>query len=309
MTRVRLFSSLGRAAVLFALLLPACAACGEGPEAPRSAWWRSEAPPAPVLPRYKLHKSPKDSDSLSKRLVEISGLAVTADGRLLAHDDERGIVHEVSVKSGKIRKSFSLGSKGVEADFEGIAVAGDALFLVTSAGVLYETREGEDGEEVEFTRFESGLGDRCEVEGLEYEPGPENLLLVCKTTRGKKLDKSVVVFRWSLPKKALSGSPPIRISKKKIRKRIGEKDFHASGIARHPESGTWLIVAAREAAVIEVSSEGELLAADSLKSKRHSRPEGIAIAARGDGGASAYELLISDEGEGRRARLARYRMR
>ncbi|MGE0352695.1 MAG: hypothetical protein AB7Q69_05580, partial [Gemmatimonadales bacterium] len=82
----------------------------------------------PPVARYRLPRA----------LTEISGLAMNAEGRLFAHDDERGIIFEVDYRSGRILRSFSLGRRGLRGDYEGIAVVGQSIWLVTSDGTLYE---------------------------------------------------------------------------------------------------------------------------------------------------------------------------
>ncbi|HSH75825.1 MAG TPA: hypothetical protein VLA09_09090, partial [Longimicrobiales bacterium] len=72
---------------------------------------------------------------LPGRLDEISGLAVTTDGRLFGHDDERAVVHEIDPGAGAVEKRFSLGDPPLRGDFEGIAVVGERFFMVTSGGL------------------------------------------------------------------------------------------------------------------------------------------------------------------------------
>jgi len=255
---------------------------------------------------YKLHKKPEARRKLPKKLQEISGLAVASGGRLLAHDDERGIVYELNVDEGKISKRFFLGREVVSADFEGIAVAEGAIYMVTSGGTLYEMREGVDEEYVDYRTRDSGIGDRCEVEGLEFDPSERVLLLACKTARGRELKNSVVIFRWSLVDGQLATPPYIRVAEKKIRKYLPTKGFHPSGIARHPESGNYFILSGRDHAVLEITPGGSPVGATQLKSGRHEQAEGIAI---GVGVVSDFDVVISDEGDDGRARLARYRAR
>ena len=51
-------------------------------------------------------------------------------------------------------------------DFEGIAYLDGVIYLVTSAGLIYVTTEGDDGERVDFEIYRTGLGRYCEIEGL-----------------------------------------------------------------------------------------------------------------------------------------------
>ena len=93
--------------------------------------------------------------NLPDRLREISGLALTADQRLLAVADEAAIVYEVDYEAGQLVKSFALGRPVERGDFEGIAVLDDTIWLMTSDGDLYSASEGDNGEQVEFERFET----------------------------------------------------------------------------------------------------------------------------------------------------------
>ena len=72
-----------------------------------------------TLASYDLEK-PARRFKLPKRLREISGLAMLAGNRLLAHDDERGVVVEIGYRDGSIVKAFALGGRRdpVADDFE-----------------------------------------------------------------------------------------------------------------------------------------------------------------------------------------------
>jgi hypothetical protein len=76
--------------------------------------------------------------NLPKRLDEISGLALSTDDRLFAHDDGNAASStRIDWHRGRIVKGFALGDPPVKDDFEGIAIAGTDFYLVTSGGVLY----------------------------------------------------------------------------------------------------------------------------------------------------------------------------
>ena len=134
------------------------------------------------LEDYDLGASEAAPRELPRRLREISGLATTADHRLLAHNDEAGIVFEIDARDGSVVKEFQLADVGdpVAGDFEGIAVAEGRIYLVTSSGRLYEFHEGADDESVLFTAHATGAGRDCEIEGLAYDERARELLLMCK---------------------------------------------------------------------------------------------------------------------------------
>ena len=135
--------------------------------------------------------------NLPKRLDEISGLALSADERLFAHDDERAVIYEVDWHRGRVSKAFALGDPPLKGDFEGIAIAGDDFYLVNSDGVLYRAPEGDDGAHVGYERIDTGTSRRCEIEGLAYDVRRALLLLGCKAPREASLRGRVSVFAWA----------------------------------------------------------------------------------------------------------------
>ena len=81
--------------------------------------------------------------------------------------------------------------------------------------------------------------------------------------------------------------------------RIDSKQFQPSGIERHPVSGNYFVVAARQCAIAEITPQGRVLAVADLAADRHPQTEGIAFA-------SDNTLILSDEGVSKRAALTFY---
>ena len=226
---------------------------------------------------------------------EISGLALSDDDRLFAVADEQAIVHELDYEHGRIVKSFALGSPALRGDFEGIAMLHDTIWLMTSNGFLYAAREAEDNQRVRYQRFDTGLGEHCELEGLAQDRQAGTLLLACKDARK---GRDLAVFEWSTSRFETIGQQ--RLPEKAIRKRLDEKNINPSGIAIHPVTDERLMIAARQRALLTLSADGELNDAIILKKKsRHKQAEGIEVTTDG-------RMLIADEGDGGRARLAVY---
>ena len=94
---------------------------------------------------------------LPKELREVSGLAVDSDGRVYAVADERAAVYRIEPVSGKIDSVYGLGKPTLAGDFEGIALADDWLYLVTSSGKLVRTRGAEDGKSAAYEAFDLSL--------------------------------------------------------------------------------------------------------------------------------------------------------
>ncbi len=263
------------------------------------AWILPVQMPESLLELYDLSSSAGDQQKLPRALAEVSGLATTPDGRLFAHNDERAIVYEIDAESGDLVKAFSVGLLGARGDFEGIAVAGERFFLITSAGQIIEFREGEAASSVGYRIHSLGLGNRCEMEGLAFDEVEDALLLPCKTPRAKELKDHLVVFSVPLNTMRLDRTPRIFLPLEELDDRGLGKEFHPSAIEVHPQTRSIILVAAREEALLELSPFGEILATKKLKRKTHPQPEGLAFLPDGS-------LVLADEGQGKRGTITRY---
>jgi uncharacterized protein YjiK len=234
---------------------------------------------------------------LPRELDEISGLALTADGRLLAHNDQDGTVWEIDYRRGVLVKRFDLGKQPIKGDFEGIAIASDRIFMIGSNGKLYEFREGADGQRVAYTVHDTRLGSECEFEGVAFDPNLNSLLLACKNVEGKQ--DSLVIYRWKL--QSGDGERLSRLAVP-IANVIGSnnwKSLHPSDITIDPFSGNYVLIAAQERALIEITPTGDPISARPL-SVEHVQAEGVAITPEGI-------LILSDESAGKGARASGHR--
>lgn len=237
--------------------------------------------------------------ALPPGLEEISGLATTPDGRLLAHDDERAIVYEVDFRDGTVVKSFRVGLQGLPGDFEGIAVAGPRIFLVTSQGELLEFREGEAGSSVRYRIHRTGVGRLCEVEGLAWDEARNCLLLPCKTARTTDFEDHLVVLGVDASTMEVYPVPRVFIPLENLEGVGLDDEFHPSAVEVHPTSGRLLLASARDEALLELSSGGSPLAGRKLPEDDHPQTEGLALLPAG-------RLVLADEGRGGPGRLTRY---
>ena len=226
---------------------------------------------------------------------------MTRDNRLLAHNDERGIIFEIDYQKGSIEKAFQLTDmkNPIASDFEGIATIDDQIYLVTSSGRLYECREGATGESVLFNVYTTGVGRDCEIEGLAYDESKRALLLMCKDARSADMEGKLAVYHWSIDERQLRKDVHTVIPVVEFSQHIKGKKFQPSGIERHPISGNYFIVAARQGAIAEITPGGQVVAVREFPAQWHRQVEGITFAADGT-------LIVSDEGAGRKARLTLY---
>lgn len=234
---------------------------------------------------------------LPSRLREISGLALDAEERLFAVADEKAVVYELDLHSHRVKKAFAFGDPVLRGDFEGIAIVGADFYLISSNGKLYRAKEGGDGEQVTYAEFDTGLANRCEVEGLANAGA--HLLIACKQTL-QDGPEALPVFSWSLAQQSLDEAATLELPLRAITEAIGERRISPSGIAVDPDTGNRLLVAARQRALIEMTAAGGFIAALRLPlAARHRQPEGIELMRDG-------RLLIADEGGNHKSRLAVY---
>ncbi len=250
------------------------------------------------------HSGERDGDApiarweLPARLKEISGLALTADGRLFTHGDERARIYQIDYRRGVIEREFDVGNPAIHGDFEAITSVGDSLYLMDSEGVLYHFAIG-DSTAVPYTREDTDLGSKCEFEAMTFDPHINALLLGCKRVHDKGMRDSVIIFRWKIPHASTDTVEHIGVAFDKLVGNNGWDGVHPSDITIDPRSGNYVLVASKEKAIIEITPAGEVVFARPLPSG-HSQPEGVAITRDG-------VLIVSDEGESSPGAITLYR--
>ena len=264
----------------------------------------AQSAPSAGLREYDMAGEPAARVELPAGLAEVSGLAFTGDGRLLAHGDEHALIYEIDWPSGKVVKRFGIGSGGspLLGDFEDIQVVGDRLFLVTSAGELVEAKEGPDGATVPVVRRSRGVDDACEVEGMSWDEKSSAMLLLCKQTKGKRWKDQLVILAVDPATGEFEREPRLTVSQDELRRVTGAKRFSGSAMTRHPRTGTFILVAGPQRTYAEIDASGKVLGGGQLAESRHAQPEGLAIA-------SDLTLLVSDEAAGGTAAITGYASR
>jgi len=207
-------------------------------------------------------------------------------------------VYELDYQEGRIVKSFALGDPVVLADFEGIAVLQDRVWLMTSDGLLFSALEGPDGRSVRYEKFDTGHGNYCELEGLAQDREAGTLILACKEVISKR--NGLMIFEWSASASGIDHIRDVAVPQRAIAGSIGEKGINPSGIAVDPATGERVLIAARQGALVRLTADGALSEAIILQKKgRHRQAEGIEMTRDG-------RMLIADEGGDGSARLAVY---
>jgi uncharacterized protein YjiK len=236
---------------------------------------------------------------LPKGLQEISGLALSSDGKLFTHDDELGRIWEIDYRRGVLMKRFSLGKGVLRGDFEGLAVANELMFLLASNGTLYEFREGADDAHVEYQVHDTGLMKECEFEGVAFDPAINSLVLACKHVYTKSLKDDLVIYRWSLASDTAARLSRLAVPLAGIIGANSWKGLHPSDITIDPLTGNYVLVAAQEKALISITPAGALVFSRPLPAAHH-QAEGVAIT-------KDSILIVSDEAGQRPAMITLYK--
>lgn len=236
---------------------------------------------------------------LPKRLREVSGLALTPDGRVMGHDDESAVIYQLDIDRGDVVKRFSLGAPTLRGDFEGLAISGDGdFYITTSTGRLYRFREGDDRADVPFETFDTQLRHMGEVEGLAFHPADQCVILACKTNHTPALRGALALYAWSPRTPEQPAQPWLTIPVTPLADAVGARSFHPSSIEIDSRTGRLVVLAARQNAMVELDAHGMLLAARGL-GEHHRQAEGATILPDG-------ALVIADEGDKTKAVMTRY---
>lgn len=293
--------------LLLSLLVPSCRKSSGNEDPSREDSAALDARVAKLQERLAQADSGKTSDPVGRwllgaALTEVSGLALTPDGRLFAHGDEAARVFEIDYRRGTVVKQFWVGEDALQADFEGITYAGNRFFMVTSKGILYEFSEGAEGERVKFQLHDTRLGKECEFEGVAFDSTSNSLLMPCKNVGEKSLQGNLVIYRYALGTDSTGTSrSEISIPMAQVVGSNGWRQFRPTDIAIDPWTGNYVLVAAQEKGIIQVTPTGSVVFSRPLPGA-HPQTEGVAIT-------RDSILIVGDEGAGQAGAITLYRWR
>lgn len=242
-----------------------------------------------LLSTFDLEAPPAQHWRLPKALKEISGLAMNSRGELFAHNDEAAIIFQIDWTAGRLVKTFSLGSPTAKEDFEGLAIIGERFFLITSKGLIYESREGANGARKVFNTHDTGLKNKCEIEGLASNPGAGTLFILCKKGHKKNLKGKLNIFSWEIDQQDEPETPFLSIDLENPALPKFIQEMKPTSLEVLPDGSGFLVASSKGRALLEISITGEIISWQQLMKKQHSQTEGITISPKGD-------LIISDEG-------------
>lgn len=226
--------------------------------------------------------------------MEVSGLAMGPDNSVFAHNDEYGIVYQISLNNGAVTRAFALGDPTLDKDFEGIEVMNGRVYLMTSRGKIYEAPIGEHKSRVKYNGYDTGIGDICETEGLtrgpDDEDGAPTLLILCKKMRKQAKNDRVLIYRFSLGTRLAVTEPWMDLARADLTKGSAKK-FNPSALDWSETYQQLFIISAKTARYASVRRNGDVVQKQRLPKSYHRQAEGMTLT--GDG-----RLVIADEGNG-----------
>lgn len=239
---------------------------------------------------------------LPKELREVSGIAALAVDRLLAVQDEAGVLFEVSLPTGVVTARRPFGADG---DYEGLTLVGERPWVLRSDGRLRELRA--DGERFVVARELQLPAGYDDWEGLCHDAVGKRLLVMPKARGdGKKARERLPIFAVDLAVEPLvpPTAPWLVLSAKTLRQAgkeqglPGAKDSELlpSELAVLQKSRELLVLFGSDRLLLRLDFEGKLLAGVALDKRVLPQPEGLALLPDG-------RLLVASEGDGGRARL------
>ncbi len=263
--------------------------------------------------------SPDQRIILPPILTEISGICTYDSGRLAGVQDEQGRVFIFRINDGKIEYTYNFAEDG---DYEDITMAHKFIYVLKSNGDIYRIDPGKSGKNG-ITRFQTRLRSRNDCEGLTYVPHLDALLIACKGS--PSLDKHdppgkyKAIYKFLFQTADIDTVPFLIINTDEIGldepkdwyqgisiklanqlSQYGNIAFQPSGIACHPVTHHYYILAHVGKVIIVASQTGEILQILPIDPAILRQPEGICFSDDGT-------LYIASEGAGTDPVLAVFR--
>ncbi len=260
---------------------------------------------------------------LDKELQEVSGLDKWSNSEIVAIQDERAALYIIDATTGETRTIIDpFGTKN-KPDCEGVAVAGDYVYIITSEGLLYCAERSADTAVGVYAEKDIGLPSDLNFEGLCYDKQNQQLLVVAKAPfatevvkekgedtdkengkkKGKKKDEVTVDIDEGLRRvyavDVSSGQPAattfFELDVSELEQESKEGEFSPSGIALDAE-GNLTVIAARGHMIATYTTQGEIISYTHLPNVDFPQPEGIVWV-------NATDVLVASEGAGGKATM------
>jgi hypothetical protein len=256
--------------------------------------------------------SPEKIDVLPGILHEISGITEIDNSTIATIQDENGVLVFYDISKSRITNQFVFQNDG---DYEGLARAGNTIYVLRSDGILFEIPDYKS-DEFAGNKYKTEIPAK-DNEGLCYYKKKNMLLIGPKSDlEGKKKSKKAV-YGFSLETKKLLEKPVIRFDLEEIKdyaarhnlnlpvtnKKNGESapkiELRISDICIHPITNKLFLISGVEQLFFVFDLSGKIEYMEKLDPVLFNQPEGITFLNNGD-------MLISNEGGAGKATLLRF---
>ncbi len=234
----------------------------------------------PSIPGYA-HRN-QQRTVLKRPLREISGIGYVRENKLVAINDEAGKIFFVDPRNG----NYEVTEFGLKGDYEEVVKAGNNYYVMQSTGALYLV----NGSSLKLEKkFAHDFGKGIEFESMYYEPGIQQLILICKEC-GKNATE-INAWAFDIEGGRFSDSIYFSISFDEITRMAKDNSIECkpSAAAIHPITKKLYIIASVGKILLECSLKGKLEKVYAINPDHFQQPEGITFAPNGD-------LYISNEG-------------
>ena len=226
---------------------------------------------------------------LPKELLEVSGISWMDGERFSCIQDELGKVYIFNIRLNKIELEITFAEKG---DYEGIAIAGDILYVLDANGTIFEIGDYANGNP-KITVYKTHLKKKQDAESLAYDEKNNRLLIAVKAVDFNSTDYKGI-YAFDLQTKSMEESPVYKIDlSNKIFNEVNkgkiENSIRPSDIAIHPLTGDIYILEGTKPKLLIMNTKGKLISLYDLKGSDFPQAEGIAFSADG-------KMYISNEG-------------
>ena len=261
---------------------------------------------------------PTFKDKLPGKLEEVSGVTAVSASAVACVQDEDGIVFIYDLAKKDVTRKIHFGKGG---DYEEVSLAKDVLFVLRSDGVLFKLDHWQHNDP-QVTTYNTSLPTR-DNEGLGFDPQSGRLLIAPKSHLGKghKAKDQRPIFAFDLQTDTLLPEPAFVFSvddiqdfaesrakehagkgKKKHKSEWSRLRFLPASIAVHPISFEIFVLSGTDRLLASFDRQQNVTGVAALKPKLFRQPEGVAFLPNGD-------MVITNEGDGKKATLLRFDMR
>jgi len=222
-------------------------------------------------------------------LLEVSGIDWLDTNRFVCVQDELGKVFIFNTQLNKIEREIPFADNG---DYEGVAVAGEAIYVLQANGSIFEIN-GYKNDKPVITVYDTHLKKKQDAESLAYDEKNNRLLVAVKAIDLNSSDYKGI-YAFDLKSKQMASAPVYKIDLKheifqEMNKGKIENSISPSDLAIHPVTGDLYILEGTKPKLLVMDSKGAMVSLYDLKGSDFSQPEGITFNPDG-------KMYIANEG-------------